>query len=504
MTTSAPPALSSPEEIEKVSSDNIVIAFDLLSSLTYMSCLAIAQLPREAIFRKAGEQPHKTAVFFQQVFLLAARLGMEYTEALQSVAGRAKASNIKSLLLRFASTISSGESEGTFIKEESRLESRRYIAEYQTSIENLKKWTDAYAALLVSVTLIVVVALVSAMTGGLQQNFVVLMGMATFFITAVGVYLILRTSPYEEMAFSSKTGMPPDRRKAKFLLMTLGGIGLPLAVAMGFIFGLGAGLLTIGLMLFPTGYFAARDAKKISGLDQEISTFLRTLGATAGAKKTTLGMALPDIDLKSMGGLEPHILRLKNRIANQLPPSLCWEQFAAEAGSELVRRSTGMLVEAVELGGDAGEIGDIASTYASSVAEMRGIRRLTAGSFTFLAYPMHAAMTGLLMFIMAIISTFNAKLEEVSASVLDQAQSATASLGTTGSGLDMFQTQDLGMTTAVVAFVVLVLTVANALAPKFAAGGHNLTLVQTFSITSIISGVNFLVIPRAATNLFAG
>lgn len=299
-------------------------------------------------------------------------------------------------------------------------------------------------------------------------------------------------------------GIPPDRRRAKFLLMTLGGVGVPLAVALVFMFELGAGLLAIGLMLFPAGFFAGRDAKKVSGLDQEIATFIRTLGATAGAKKTTLGMALPDLDLKSMGGLEPHILRLKNRIANQLPPHICWDQFLAESGSELVRRSTGMLVEAVELGGDAGEIGDIASRYASSVAEMRGIRRLTAGSFTFLAYPMHAAMTGLLMFIMAIISTFNAKLEEVSESVLDQAQSATSNLGNSGAGLDMFQTQDLGMTTAVVAFVVLVLTIANALAPKFAAGGHNLTLTQTFSITSMISGINFLVIPRVATSLFAG
>ena len=57
---------SSPELIEKVSSDNIVIAFDLLTNLTYMSCMAIAQLPREDILRKAGEQSLKTAVFFEQ------------------------------------------------------------------------------------------------------------------------------------------------------------------------------------------------------------------------------------------------------------------------------------------------------------------------------------------------------------------------------------------------------------------------------------------------------
>ena len=47
------------------------------------------------------------------------------------------------------------------------------------------------------------------------------------------------------------------------------------------------------------------------------------------------------------------------------------------------------------------------------------------------------------------------------------------------------------------------LTVANALSPKFAAGGNNLKLAQTFSLTCLISGFNFLVIPPVATALFA-
>ena len=489
---------SSPELIEKVSSDNIVIAYDLLTNLTYMSCMAIAQLPREAILRRAGEQKLKTAVFFEQVYLLAQRLGLEYANAFQNVAGRAKASNIKSLLLRFASTISSGESEPEFIIEETRLESRRYINEYESSVENLKKWTDAYAALLVSVTLIVVVALVSTLTGALQQNFVVLMGFGTFFITGVGVWIILRTSPYEDKTYTGVTGIPPDRRRAKLLLMTLGPVGVILALVLGYLYGIGAGLTVLGLALLAPGYFASRDDKKVSALDKEISTFIRTLGVTAGAKQTTLGMALPDLDLKSMGSLEPYVEKLKIRLAAQIPPDICWEQFKTETGNELVRRSAGMLVESVELGADAGKVGDVAATYAAAVSEMRDVRRLTASSFTFLALPMHAAMTGLLMFILAIVTTFTDKLQEVAGEVTQGAVD-----GVSGPGADLFAAQDLSVATGVVTFVILTLTVANALAPKFAAGGHHLKLAQNFAITCLISGINFLIIPRVATALFA-
>ena len=83
---------SSPRRIEKVSSDNIVISFDLLSNLTYMATLSVVELPREKILQRAGEQAAlKTSVFFEQVHLLAQRLGVEYTQALQLVASKARA-----------------------------------------------------------------------------------------------------------------------------------------------------------------------------------------------------------------------------------------------------------------------------------------------------------------------------------------------------------------------------------------------------------------------------
>ena len=152
--TSMTSTTSSPGPIEKVSSDNIVVAFDLLSNLTYMSSLSAAHSSRELILRKAGERARlKTAVIFQHVHLLAQRLGLEYVQALQLVAEKAKAKS---------STMASGESEQEFIREETRVEGVRYANQYEKSIENLRKWTDAYAALLVSVSLIVVVALVRA------------------------------------------------------------------------------------------------------------------------------------------------------------------------------------------------------------------------------------------------------------------------------------------------------------------------------------------------------
>ena len=342
---------SSPKRIEKVSSDNIVISFDLLSNLTYMASLAAAQLPREAILRRAGEQHAlKTSVFFEQVHLLARRLGVEYTRALQMVARKAKASNIRSLLLRFSNTIATGESEQTFIREEARIEGNRYSNEYVRSVENLKKWTDAYAAMMVSVTLIVVVSLVSTLLGALDNSFILIVVGAMFMITSGGVYIILRTAPYEQTTYDGETNGPPDRARARFLIRTLGFIGLMLAMVIGLVYGIGPALVCFAIFLFPAGFMARRDDKKVTAIDKEVASFVRSLGTIAGAKGTTLSSALNSLDIAPLESLQPHLLRLRTRLASQLPGRLSWERFKTDTGNELLRRSTDMLVDGVEMG----------------------------------------------------------------------------------------------------------------------------------------------------------
>ena len=73
--------------------------------------------------------------------------------------------------------------EQEFIEQETRLEGERYGNEYERSVENLKKWSDAYSAILVSVSLIMVVSLVSTLLGSLDANFVVLMAATLFCVT---------------------------------------------------------------------------------------------------------------------------------------------------------------------------------------------------------------------------------------------------------------------------------------------------------------------------------
>ena len=512
---------SSHERIDKVSSDNLAIGFDLLSNLTYMWVLSTGSLPRNLILEQCGRQRLKTAIVFDYIHLLANRMGFEYSRAFQIVSGKAKASSLKSLLLRFAASISSGESEREFIAQEAQTEGFRYANEYERSVENLRKWTDAYAAILISVTLIMVVSLVSTMMGSLDKNFIVLMAFSLFFITTTGVYVIYKVAPVERTTYDPPRNLTRNRRMARLLLITMTPIGLILAYLLGqrldLMDGVAVGFLVIGGSLFPGGFYAWKDDASVIKLDAEVPTFLRSVGNVAGSTGATLTQSLKAIDTKSMGSLEPHIDRLKIRLSARLPTAECWESFRQETGSDLVNRSTHMLVDGSELGGPPDQVGQICSTFTLNVTQLRAKRALTASTFSFLTLPMHATMTFILVFVLQIVSNFNSKLASVSnpgtdpkaqpvevpdslqmppgLSVVDQAD-------LTG-GLDIFGSQDLTLVTYTILAVIVILTAANALAPKFASGGSNLKIAPFLSVMCLISGVVLGVVPFVTSKLFS-
>ena len=512
---------SSLKRIDKVSSDNLTIGFDLLSNLTYMAVLAIGYLPREQILERCARQGLKTTVFFEYANLLARRLGFEYTQAFHMVSEHAKASNIKSLLLRFAASISSGESEREFIAQEATTEAERYANEYERGIENLRKWTDAYAAILISVTLIMVVSLVSTMLGSLNQYFIVIMALVLLVVTSTGMFVIYKVAPVEKINFDSPIVIPARRKKARMLALVLGPIGLVLGLVLGFQFGLLAGVsvafLCVGAFLFPAGYHTWKDGSSVNQLDMDCPTFFRSLGNVAGSTGITLAESLKRIDKKAMGSLEPHIDRLSVRLNANLPVDDCWDMFRAEAGSELINRTSVMMVDGAEMGGSADQVGAICSSFALRVSQLRAKRQLTSSTFSFLTIPMHATMIFILVFVLGIITNFNSKLSLASTGLTVDSNAGIIvpdslqlppglplpAQGDLTAGLDIFGNQDIGLATLMIVVVVGVLTVANALTPKIAAGGSNLNVLSFLSIMCLISGGVLGIVPVVTSKIFA-
>ena len=129
---------------------------------------------------------------------------------------------------------------------------------------------------------------------------------------------------------------------------------------------------------------------------------------------------------------------------------------------------------------------------------MRARRMVAPPPFAFLVIPLHFAMTGLMTFVLEIIRSFNIRIEAASADL-------AAPSGGDGMGLlpdlPIFQSQDMALMSNITLVALLSMTISNALAPKFALGGHSLIIGVFGSITCLMTAFNMAVIPQIAARI---
>ena len=488
---------SSRKRTARVSSDDSVLSFDLLSNLTYMSALATGGSSRDLIFEKAMDQDFKTGIYFRQVYMLTKRMGFEYVRAFRMVAKKAGANSVKTLLLRFAGAITAGVSEAGFLAEEARVEREQYINAYYRSLETLTKWGDAYAALLVSVSLVVVVAMISSMISKLGGGFVMMLTFSMVAVSSFGAYIIYRTAPFEVKTYQFKRG-PVLRQQAMRLFYWFVPAGLVLGFIVGLLYGKVFFFLIFGASMLPAGFLSVKENSLIDKIDSEIAVFLRSLGKVTATLGTTVARSLNKIDRRSLSTLEPYLRRLDIRLSKGVDTQRCWDAFRDELGSELANRATKVFVDGITLGGPPEKVGEISGEYAMDTALMRARRAVSAMPFAFLTIPLHFAMTGLMVFVLEIMIAFNARIT----SALAEMESISG-----GSGIDavaslpFFQEHDMGLLTMMTTIALVAMTISNSLAPKFAMGGHSLNAAFFGGITCIMTGFNLLVIPGITSNL---
>ncbi|WP_269851837.1 hypothetical protein [Methanosarcina horonobensis] len=96
-----------------------------------------------------------------------------------------------------------------FLKQEKITREEIYSNEYERSVESLKKWTDGYTALMVSVTLVITITLVSVMIYNItnMETIAFLIEILTLFICGLPFTL------YIKQLLPKKSTCPPPQIK---------------------------------------------------------------------------------------------------------------------------------------------------------------------------------------------------------------------------------------------------------------------------------------------------
>jgi flagellar protein FlaJ len=478
----------------------VPIDYDLVAQLTYMSALATANVGRENLFQKTAELGYSTSGYFHRVHLVAQRLNYDYARACQLVADATENEVARSLLLRFSSSLASGEPETVFLARETEIQLEQYSRKYERDLESLRKWTDAYVALMVSVTLVVVVSLVSMMIYSVGTAFILGLAAVMIGIAVLGDWIIYRTSPVEP-----KTHKRSQKSKTQEQMFAVAKVLLPAGAVLGavtaLVFSIGAGMIAAGITVAPVGIMAFLDDRKVDQHDRDVSTFLRSLGSIVGAIGTTVTEGMERINQRSLASLEQGVRRLHVRLRSGIRPDLCWDRFIAETGSELVDRSVSTFWDTMKLGGDPDAIGFLSSLFALKISLLRENRKLVSQTFMYLMVPLHAVLIGILLFVTEVMVIFAQQLNNV------QTQAISSTDPTTTGGIDVtnvlaFASPNIDFIRGFALVVTIVLTIVDTWSPHATAGGHHHKVWLFAAIMLLMSGVALLTVPHVVGGLF--
>lgn len=474
------------------------VGFDLLFQLAHLSSVSAAGMPRERMFRLAGEIPASTATYFKEIDRYVTSLGYQYAEACRMVGEAAPNEEVRTFLLRLSSALATGEKESDFFFNEAYVQAEAYGNIYEQHLETLKKWTDAFSALIVSAALIIVVATVSTMIYDLGTTFVGGLVVGMLLISGLGVWIIYRSAPREVKTLSSSSAAEESQARARLLFIILVPLSLMIASFMALAaVEVGIILLIVGGTILPVGLQAKRLDKQINRRDRDISTFLRVLGATVTAIGTTSVVALGRMDLRAMSSLAASAAGLRVRLLSRVATDLSWDKFVAESGSELVGRSVRVFQDGVNAGGDAEEIGRRAAVLSTKISMLRDKRLLVSSTFWWLSLAMHITISFLLIFIVEIVNGFNALIADAGA-----VGAASGGTGSAAGSVLAFNVQSLRLLQTMMIPVVIGLSVVNATAPKLADGGYGHTFFYYLGFTLAGAGAALLVAPYLADLIF--
>ncbi len=477
---------------------------DLLFMLTYMAAILTAEASRPEIFSyTAARREYVSTGYIRRADLLVKRWGYSYVEALTNVAKKIENEMLFSMINRYANAIESGVPDDAFLTQELETIREVYRSSYEQGIEMLKKWGDAYIAMLFSGALIGIIIMVSIaifapdnIQGTLAMSYMIIL-----LISVIGITTMFKAVPVDPKSHGLPQGSPEQnmihRMEKKIVPI------LAIIVLLLFLLGMNYGLvlMLIGMLLFPLGVIAFIDDGNITLRDAEFPTFIGGIGSIQGGKGTTIGPAIAGIEKKSLPTLIPLIEGIYTKINLGLDEIRSWQRFVNDSGSYLIYKYLNIYHDALRMGGKPDVVGQIVKSSMLNQILLREHRQSMAMGFVTLLIPMHAMMVAIFLFLFEILNTMASAIAERMASFSEAGAalsggSGGASLASAmGGSLFVFQNFNEDEIRVYVIIIITMLTVANVIAGRIVAGGDRSLAYLFTSLLCAITGMMYIIAP---------
>ncbi|MBO7388757.1 MAG: archaellar assembly protein FlaJ [Methanomicrobium sp.] len=502
------------EEIQQKLNDineNKKIGADLLFMITYMASITHANVSRPEIFAYTSERrEYIPTKYMKRVECFVKRWNYSYAESLRMVADRVRNPLVESLLNRFGNSIEAGIPDEEFLTEELETVRNVYRNDFEQGIEMLKKWSDAYIALMLSATIVSIIIMVSVaiyapndLDSTLNSSYCLAAGVSAF-----GIFSMYRSIPEDQKCHDLPGGGTYEQK----LVHRLEKVIIPTALIASLILfftGVNFGLICImfGLLLAPLAIFGWKDDANIIVRDEDFTVFIRGLGSIMGGMGMTVTPALAKVDRKSLHVLGDYIDAVYSKMNIGLDDTLVWHKFVMDTGSNLIYKYLSIFKDSIELGAGPTEVSHIVSTSMLEQTLLRQKREMIGMGFIVLLIPMHVAMVGIFAFLFHILLTMSRAIKEVMTTFQDTAAALSSSSGSVGGSMvgsiNIFVNFPEDKMIMFLILSILIVTVANAIAGKIVKGGDRYMYYVFGSLLFILSGLIYIVTPALVGMLFS-
>jgi len=487
---------------------------DLLFMNTYMASLALASASRPEIFAySANRKEYISAKYITRVDTLVKKWSYSYSEALSIIAERTNNITLKSMLNRYANAIESGVPDEDFLKNELSTVKSVYRSQVEQGLEMLKKWGDAYIAMLLSGTVIAVTMMVSIAIYAPA-------GLDTTLNMSYGIILCIcvfgNVLMYQSVPDDPKThGLKERPSKEQQTIYAMERIIVPLTIISVVVLGLlgvSAALifLLVGILMAPMGIIGFIDDSNITIRDNDFSTFIRSFGAVMGGQGTTAVYALNTIDKKSLVALEPLVNSVYSKMNLGLDDKQVWDKFIGESGSNYIYKYINIYLDTVTLGGPPEPIGTVVGSSMLEMVLLREKKDMHAKSFIVLLVPMHMAMAGIFVALYRIMVVLTGSVASMMKHFNEAQSAAGASSGggisagaVLGGGMTMFTNFPEKEMGAFVVYTLTIITASNIIAARIVGGGDRYMYYFYTAIFCSLTGLILLIGPIAVGLFFS-
>jgi flagellar protein FlaJ len=477
------------------------IPADLLFMATYMASITTAGVSRPDIFSyTARRHEYIPARYVEKADYFVKNWNYSYSEALKIVAKNMKNEVLKSVFNRYANSIESGVPDDEFLDRELATIRSVYRNTVEQGIEMVKKWGDAYVAMLfagVLVALIIMLSVAIFTPGGIEGT-LNLSYLVVIFVSTFGIVTMFRSVPEDRRTHGLPDRCSPEQatiRRMERPLLFVTGAGCimlwVLGVSAGFVY------LLAGVLLAPLGIIGFIDDGHIIGRDTDFPTFIRTLGSVMGGKGVPMVQGFVEVDRASLPKIRDLVDSIYTKLNLGLDEDQSWKRFIGESGSNNIYKYTNIFRDSVKLGGSPDKVGLIVGTSCLEQVLLRDKRHMVSMGFVSLLIPMHAAMVGILLFLFHIMVNISKAIETVMGSLGESQAGISGSSSLMPSGLNVsFLTQfPVDKMTGYVMTIIFIITIANIIAGRIVYGGDRYIFYLFATILFSISGALAIIAP---------